>query len=180
MLKTTSLALFAGAARITAGTDQAAAIDAANLGEPSVIYASPPQQIAPVRTAYAERSNMGGGFIEFLFGDRDYATVLAHPQQIEAFRCGSEHPVLVLKLCRDALDRAAHPERLAAANAGERRLLFEDAGGSRGGAEVELRLKRNDFLGTGRLAQAALHAGIFRKPQHRPVRIVAERAGRTG
>jgi lipoprotein-anchoring transpeptidase ErfK/SrfK len=71
MLKTTSLALLAGAALIASGTDQAVAIDAASLPEPGVIYASPPQQIAPVRTAYAERSNMGGGFIEFLFGDRE-------------------------------------------------------------------------------------------------------------
>ena len=69
MLKTTSLALLAGAALLAASADQAAAIDAASLPEPSVIYAHPPQQIAPVRTAYAERSNMGGGFIEFLFGD---------------------------------------------------------------------------------------------------------------
>ncbi len=70
MLKTTSLALLAGAALLAAGTDRAAAIDAANLPESAVIYADPPQQIAPVRTAYAERSNLGGGFIEFLFGDR--------------------------------------------------------------------------------------------------------------
>ncbi len=71
MLKPTSLALLSGAALLAAGSDQAAAIDAANLPEPTVIYA--PQQIAPVRTAYAERSNMGGGFIEFLFGDRQAA-----------------------------------------------------------------------------------------------------------
>ena len=70
MLKTTSLALLAGALLFAAGTDQAAAIDATSLPEPGVIYAAPPQQIVPVRTAYAERSNMGGGFIEFLFGDR--------------------------------------------------------------------------------------------------------------
>jgi lipoprotein-anchoring transpeptidase ErfK/SrfK len=70
MLKTTSLALLAGAALLAAGTVQAVAIDAASLPEPSVIYADPPQQVAPVNTAYAERSNMGGGFIEFLFGDR--------------------------------------------------------------------------------------------------------------
>jgi lipoprotein-anchoring transpeptidase ErfK/SrfK len=38
--------------------------------EPTVIYAGQPaQQPAPVRTAYNERSNMGGGFVEFLFGD---------------------------------------------------------------------------------------------------------------
>src|SRR6185436_2376609 len=34
--------------------------------EPNVIYAREP---APVRMASAERANMGGGFIEFLFGD---------------------------------------------------------------------------------------------------------------
>ena len=71
MLKTTSLALLAGAVLVAAGTDQAAAMDPATFPEPVVIYASPPQQLAPVRTAYAERSNMGGGFIEFLFGDHE-------------------------------------------------------------------------------------------------------------
>src|SRR2546421_8402418 len=45
-------------------TSEALAIDAST--EPTVIYAGQP---APVRTAYAERSQMGGGFIEFLFGD---------------------------------------------------------------------------------------------------------------
>jgi lipoprotein-anchoring transpeptidase ErfK/SrfK len=69
MLKTTFLALLAGAACVAAGTDRAAAIDAASLPEPTVIYANPPQQIAPTRIS-AERSNLGGGFIEFLFGDR--------------------------------------------------------------------------------------------------------------
>jgi lipoprotein-anchoring transpeptidase ErfK/SrfK len=70
MLKTTSLTLLAGAAFLAVGIDRAAAIDPASLPEPAVIYAGSPQQIAPVRTANAERSNMGGGFIEFLFGDR--------------------------------------------------------------------------------------------------------------
>jgi lipoprotein-anchoring transpeptidase ErfK/SrfK len=45
---------------------EAAAIDASSSTEPTVIYARQP---APVRVASAERSNMGGGFIEFLFGD---------------------------------------------------------------------------------------------------------------
>ena len=49
--------------------DQAAAIDASPTAEPTVIYAREPAQPAPMRTAYAERSQMGGGFIEFLFGD---------------------------------------------------------------------------------------------------------------
>ena len=45
---------------------EAAAIDASAPAAPTVIYAREP---APVRMASAERSNMGGGFIEFLFGD---------------------------------------------------------------------------------------------------------------
>ena len=49
--------------------DQAAAIDTSPSAEPTVIYAREPAQPAPMRTAYAERSQMGGGFIEFLFGD---------------------------------------------------------------------------------------------------------------
>src|SRR3979409_2169549 len=71
MFKTMSVALLAGASLLGAGLHQALAIEAAAPPEPSVIYADQPvqRQPAPVRTAYAERSNMGGGFIEFLFGD---------------------------------------------------------------------------------------------------------------
>jgi lipoprotein-anchoring transpeptidase ErfK/SrfK len=65
-----SLALLAGASCLGAGLRPAAAIEPAPLPEPTVIYAEPVQlPLAPVRTAYAERSTMGGGFIEFLFGD---------------------------------------------------------------------------------------------------------------
>src|SRR5438067_2223088 len=46
---------------------EALAIDAST--EPAVIYAREPAQPAPVRMASSERSNMGGGFIEFLYGD---------------------------------------------------------------------------------------------------------------
>src|ERR1700676_4340444 len=71
MLKRMSLALFAGASCLCGGFDHAAAVEAATLPEPNVIYAEQSVQrpVAPVRTAYAERSSMGGGFIEFLFGD---------------------------------------------------------------------------------------------------------------
>jgi lipoprotein-anchoring transpeptidase ErfK/SrfK len=71
MFRKISLALTAGASCLAAGLDQAAAIEAAPPPEPSVIYADQPapRSAAPARTAYAERSNMGGGFIEFLFGD---------------------------------------------------------------------------------------------------------------
>ena len=70
MLKRTFLVPLAGASLLGAGLDRAAAIEAAAVPEPTVIYASQPAQPAPVRTAYAERPNLGGGFIEFLFGDR--------------------------------------------------------------------------------------------------------------
>jgi lipoprotein-anchoring transpeptidase ErfK/SrfK len=69
MFRKMALALLAGASSLVAGTHQAAAIDAA-LSEPTVIYGNQAAQPAPMRTASAERSNMGGGFIEFLFGDQ--------------------------------------------------------------------------------------------------------------
>jgi lipoprotein-anchoring transpeptidase ErfK/SrfK len=70
MFKTMTLALLAGASCLGAGLGQAQAVEAAAIPEPSVIYADQPAPPpAPVRVAYAERSNMGGGFIEFLFGD---------------------------------------------------------------------------------------------------------------
>ena len=68
MFRKMSLALLAGASCLVFA-DQAAAIDASPLAEPTVIYANQPAPPAPVRIAYAERSQMGGGFIEFLFGD---------------------------------------------------------------------------------------------------------------
>ena len=62
-----SLALLASASFLCfAG--EAAAIDASSWSEPTVIYARQPAP-PPVRVASAQRSNMGGGFIEFLFGD---------------------------------------------------------------------------------------------------------------
>jgi lipoprotein-anchoring transpeptidase ErfK/SrfK len=71
MLKSMPAALLVGACFLAGGADQAAAIDAAGFRQPTVIYAGPPeQQGRPVRSAYAGRPRMGGGFIEFLFGDR--------------------------------------------------------------------------------------------------------------
>src|ERR1700730_528321 len=70
MFKRMLVALLAGVSCLCAGLHQAAAIEAAPLLEPTVIYAEQPAQ-RPLATpaAYAGRSNMGGGFIEFLFGD---------------------------------------------------------------------------------------------------------------
>jgi lipoprotein-anchoring transpeptidase ErfK/SrfK len=69
MLKRMSVALLAGASSLGISLPQAAAIEATPLSEPTVVYADQPPQPAPARTVYAERSAMGGGFIEFLFGD---------------------------------------------------------------------------------------------------------------
>jgi lipoprotein-anchoring transpeptidase ErfK/SrfK len=67
MSRNLSLALLAGASFLSIGIDRAAAFDRA-AQDPNVIYANDPQ-VTSVRTAYAGRSNMGGGFIQFLFGD---------------------------------------------------------------------------------------------------------------
>jgi lipoprotein-anchoring transpeptidase ErfK/SrfK len=72
MFKKTTLALLAGASSLIAVPHQALAIDAAPSVEPTVIYADQPVAQPPMRSAYVEpqpRSNLGGGFIEFLFGD---------------------------------------------------------------------------------------------------------------
>ena len=70
MFRRMSLALLTGVSCLSVGLQPAKAFEAAPLPEPNVVYADQTvQRPAPVRTAYAERSNLGGGFIEFLFGD---------------------------------------------------------------------------------------------------------------
>jgi len=66
------LALLAGASLLSSGLQQTAANEAGFVTEPTVLHpdqSAPRPVAAPVRTASAESSNMGGGFIEFLFGD---------------------------------------------------------------------------------------------------------------
>jgi lipoprotein-anchoring transpeptidase ErfK/SrfK len=71
MFKTMIFALVAGVTCLGGGLHQARCMEAAAASEPSVIYADRSEEgaAAPVRMASAARSNMGGGFIEFLFGD---------------------------------------------------------------------------------------------------------------
>ncbi|MCA6122352.1 L,D-transpeptidase family protein [Bradyrhizobium sp. WSM 1704] len=87
MFKRTTLALLAGASSLVAIPHHAMAIDAAVPPEPTVLYAPqmPPQPA--MRTAYAQpqRSNMGGGFIEFLFGDAPSSQGYA-PQNPSAYQ----------------------------------------------------------------------------------------------
>jgi lipoprotein-anchoring transpeptidase ErfK/SrfK len=69
MFRTIPLALLAGASTLLS-LQPASAIEGPGRAEPTVVYADQmPQPPAPVRTAYAERSSMGGGFLEFLFSD---------------------------------------------------------------------------------------------------------------
>jgi lipoprotein-anchoring transpeptidase ErfK/SrfK len=71
MSNRTYLALLAGAYFLDAGLHEAVAIEGSSPPAPMAIYANQPapQQAAPTRTASSDRADMGGGFIEFLFGD---------------------------------------------------------------------------------------------------------------
>jgi lipoprotein-anchoring transpeptidase ErfK/SrfK len=67
------LALLAGAPFLCFGIAQAAANEAGFVSEPTIIHPDQAETrplFAAVRTASTQRSNLGGGFIEFLFGDR--------------------------------------------------------------------------------------------------------------
>src|SRR6185369_2740928 len=84
--------------------------------------------------------------VEILLGHDSDAAVLAHLDDMEAPRRALEHPMLGFELGGDAVDRAFDAERLVAADALERRFLLEHAHGGGGGAEIELRLERDDLL----------------------------------
>jgi lipoprotein-anchoring transpeptidase ErfK/SrfK len=80
MFKRMSVALLGSACTFVAGMDRAAAFDTVP-NEPVVMYAP---RTPPVRTAYNQRSGMGGGFIEFLFGGEGQGqaqTQTYYPQQ---------------------------------------------------------------------------------------------------
>ncbi|MDE2376194.1 L,D-transpeptidase [Bradyrhizobium sp.] len=68
MFKRMSAALLGGACMLVAGMDPAAALDA-RASSPETAMQPRGPQAQPMRMAYNGRSNMGGGFIEFLFGD---------------------------------------------------------------------------------------------------------------
>ncbi|MGP9810042.1 L,D-transpeptidase [Rhodopseudomonas sp. NSM] len=70
MFRKTTLALLTSVSCLAAALPRAAAYETSPVPEPTVIYgARQAPQPVPVRTASAQRSNMGGGFIEFLFRD---------------------------------------------------------------------------------------------------------------
>src|SRR4051812_46844189 len=118
--------------------------------------------------------------IEARFGGGDHTAIGAHHQRFEPWVSTLVHPMPPHEFGGDAIDRALDAERLPAADAGERLLLLEHARGSGRGAEIELRLERDHLLRTGRLAQPALHAQVFRKTQRRALGIVGQRVRGTG
>ncbi|RJF68456.1 L,D-transpeptidase [Rhodopseudomonas palustris] len=82
MFRKTTLSLMASVSCLAAGLPPASAYELMQpQSAPTVTYGAPqgPQR-APVRTASAQRGNMGGGFIEFLFSDGDQP---ARPQYYE-------------------------------------------------------------------------------------------------
>jgi len=71
-MKKMNLALLAGASFLSLGLPQATANEAQFVSAPVVIHpdqSATPPVAAPIRIASADRPNLGGGFIEFLFGD---------------------------------------------------------------------------------------------------------------
>ena len=62
----------------------------------------------------------------------------------------------------------------------ERLLLLQHARGRGGGAEVKLRMQRDDFLRAGRFTKPALDAQTFGEPQHRALGIIRKRSLRAG
>src|SRR5581483_12393863 len=68
-MKKIYFALLASACRFGSGFSQAAANEADYVTAPAIIYADQSSAPAPLRVASADRPNMGGGFIEFMFGD---------------------------------------------------------------------------------------------------------------
>jgi lipoprotein-anchoring transpeptidase ErfK/SrfK len=68
-MKKIYFALLASACWFGFGFAEAHANEANSVTAPAVIYADQSPAPAPVRVASADRANMGGGFIEFLFGD---------------------------------------------------------------------------------------------------------------
>src|SRR6185437_11159305 len=104
MSRNVILALLAGASFLSIGIDSAAAFDRV-AREPNVIYANDPQATA-VRPAYAERSNMGGGFIQFLFGDGPQSQRYYVPQT----DFGQARPMLQQEQAYDPAQRPLDPK----------------------------------------------------------------------
>ena len=96
MFKPNFLALLAGASCLAA-TDRAVAFGTAASPEPAAIHVNQaaPRTTAPVRTAYAEHPDMGGGFIQFLFGEGPSQGERAQQQPAAAQPNEARRPLLL-------------------------------------------------------------------------------------
>src|SRR3954447_19609241 len=117
--------------------------------------------------------------IEMSLRDDGNSAVLAHLDEVGAARRSRIHPVPALEFSHDTIDGALHSEGLAALDAAKWLLLLQYPGRRGRGAEIDLGLQGDDLFRTGHLAEPALHAGVLDKAQHRPLRVIPQRAGRT-
>nr|CAE26588.1 ErfK/YbiS/YcfS/YnhG [Rhodopseudomonas palustris CGA009] len=114
MFNKTTLALLTSVSCLTAGYHPAVAYEFSSGPQPTVVYAEPqPAPPARVRTAYADRPNMGGGFIEFLFSDGAPPPSSRYYQREPAYEQRREYiaptaPQLMQE--QEAAIEPAHPE----------------------------------------------------------------------
>src|SRR5579872_4959327 len=104
-MKRMYLALLASASFLSLGFPQAAANEASFVIAPVLVHDQPDQPAPPVRTASADRPNLGGGFIEFLFGDRpqgSYRQQPSYPSQQPLMPQGA--PAMMGEPARPAFD----------------------------------------------------------------------------
>ena len=71
MSKKFSLVVFVGASSLAFGVSTAAAVEVVIPVAPRAVVHADQSRPAPTRVAYAQRPNMGGGFIEFLFSGEE-------------------------------------------------------------------------------------------------------------
>jgi lipoprotein-anchoring transpeptidase ErfK/SrfK len=88
---------------------EAAAFDARRSGGERMIYSYQPPQPAP-RMAYAGRSQMGGGFIEFLFGDGPQGGRYQQPSYEQQPGYGGSRMLLPPADPQDAMYRREEPD----------------------------------------------------------------------
>src|SRR6266852_4531962 len=88
--------------------------------------------------------------------------IRAHLDDIKTSCVGAlEHPMRLAELGEHAVYRALGAKGFAAGDAMEWHFFLQDAQRRVPRLEIEPRLKRDDLLGTGRFAKAALHAEAF-------------------
>ncbi len=81
MFKKFSLVVLVGASSLAFGVSTAAAVEVVIPVAPRAVVHADQSRPAPTRVAYAQRPNMGGGFIEFLFSGEEPRPQQRYPVQ---------------------------------------------------------------------------------------------------